>query len=110
MVIMAANEGIDLRTLTRSALPVLESAGLCSIVRRGSEIVTVSGLVLTYETLLEAVVDIYEESDPTDEDRGCRALLEAYTSIQTPEVEALQKASLLIGEEAENVPWSWLVY
>lgn len=69
--------GVELfspRDCKNSVLPALERRGLVHLLRKAGELVEVESIVLTYEGMLEAVADIYDDLEPTRIDRACGRL------------------------------------
>jgi len=71
--------------------------------RNRGEDKTIAGivsLVLKYEPLLEAVSDLYDESDPTRENRGYVLALELVSALAMPQSEVLHAVTHEIGEKS----------
>src|SRR5205807_1484931 len=80
-------------------LPWLESTNQAYVQRRQDKSIdSIVSLVLTYDPLLEAVAELYDNSAPTDVDRGCVIALQLVSAIPMPESQVRQAIAREIGD------------
>ena len=98
--IFAEGEGLTPLDVRNSLVPWLERSNLLNVKRlQGGKIDKIESLVLTYEPLLEAVAELYDSLDPTQEDQGCIQVLAMASELPRPQSEVLHAVALRIGEQ-----------
>lgn len=97
---LAVKEGFSRRELRETLLPWLEGSNLAYVKRlTDGTIESIESLVLTYPPLLQAVADLFDDLQPTNEARGCIEALALVTELPRNQSEVVQVLSSSIGEE-----------
>lgn len=97
--VMAAHEGFSPIELRSIVYPWLEKKLLCAIERVNGDIFTITSLILTYDQLLEAVYDLWEELQPHDVDRACVQAHNACNRLPIGRAELAQNLTREFGEQ-----------
>jgi hypothetical protein len=106
---MAATEGFSTIELRTTIVPWLEEQLLADVDRAAGQIVAIRSIILSYDHLLNAVTQLWENLGPDDVDRACIDACIACIAIPRGRSELLQQLTVTYGEETAKIAVGLLV-
>lgn len=98
--VFCSEEGFNRNDIRTTIVPWLTQEGLADIKVADGKVSSVTSLVLVYESILRAVTHLFEELEPTAEERGCLVALTVASDLPTPKSMVLHRVSTAVGEES----------
>lgn len=96
---LCLEEGFNRNDVRVTLIPWLRREGLAEVHSVDGEPTSVTSLILLYEAILRAVTHMFEDLDPTVEERGALLVLDIVSSLPSPESVVLQVLSGEISEQ-----------
>lgn len=100
--VFCSEEGFNRHDIRTTIVPWLKQEGLADVKVAEGEIVSVTSLVLVYESILRAVTHLFEGLGPTGEERGCLVALAIASDLPMPESTVLHRVSGSVGDEVAS--------